>query len=431
MAILKINRIVPVIVAATALAGPAGADSSLSEKLQQSTVRLLCATKAGAGTGSGFVVGRGNHIVTNWHVLSCTAKGGKAGMLRAADDAVAGAVVWHSEEKDLAILKLAESPGKNPVEFAAKETVEVRDPVTASGFPGAADEVLDRGDVITVTLTTGVISRIVKSTTGTPMYQVDASINPGNSGGPLFNEFGQVIGVNAQKALTMVPVVKGRKADGSPVFEPDRVPLGEGIAWAIQADELFPVLDRLGIPYEVARTRRGYLGRLWNQDPAIVVAFAATLAISLLATGLAITNKGRVAVREALTRGRDFVTRRHVREKVPVSPKTTLRPVLRGIRGQYAGTILELTREPLAIGRDPRLCQLVLPASSSGVSKRHCIIRFDTTSREFLLEDCWSRNGTFRESGRKLDSERPVALKPGDRFYLGGPEEMFEVGLEP
>jgi hypothetical protein len=411
------------------LAGPLAADP-LQSKLHDSTVRPICVTKTGTGTGSGFIVGDGQYVVTNWHVASCVAEGGKTGILLSVDEGIGAEVAWHSEKQDLAILKLAKNSGKPAVEFATKDTVQPRDPVTVSGFPGAADsEALDPSGIAEVTLTTGVVSRIVKSTAGTAMYQVDASINPGNSGGPLFNEFGQVIGVNSQKALVAVPVLKGRKEDGSPEYETDRVPKGEGIGWAIQADELFPALDGLGIKYAKTTHRPGYLAKLWNDEPLVMVAFAATLLISVAATGLALTNRGRVVVRDALTRGHDFVSRR-LPSRQPAASRPAPKPVLRGVKGHYAGAVLEMTQEPLAIGRDHRLCQLVMPAEAGSISKRHCVLRYDPAGGRFMLEDCGSRNGTFRYPSKKVDTEHPVALRPGERFYLGEQEEIFEVNLE-
>jgi S1-C subfamily serine protease len=149
--------------------------TSLKDKLQDSTVRPICVSKSGSpGTGSGFIVGSGNYVVTNWHVVDCAEEGGKTGIVLSVDVGIDARVVWHSETQDLAILELARNSGKPPVEFATQDTVELRDPVTASGFPGAADsDELDPAGIATVTLTTGVVSRIVKSAAGTMLYQAN------------------------------------------------------------------------------------------------------------------------------------------------------------------------------------------------------------------------------------------------------------------
>jgi len=392
--------------------------ASPEENMQQSTVRPICVAgkSKGVETGSGFVIGDGSHVATNWHVVSCVEQGGQAGVFLGLGDVVKAKVLWHNRERDLAVLKLEKNTGRPAVEFATHETVQPRDPVTVSGFPGAADEVDSEG-AADVTLTTGVISRIV-SKEGVAMYQVDASINPGNSGGPLFNEYGQVIGINAQKALALVPTIT--QGENGPALGVDRVPVGEGIGWAIQAEELFGALDKLHIPYAKSTARASYLRQVWNREPLLVGGVAGTLGLSLIATGLA------------------FYSRRPARPAPKQLEKTTqasrrqpgLRPMLRGLRGHYAGEELELPREALTIGRDPQRCQLVLPQETPLASKRHCSIRYDGGRERFVLEDHGSTNGTFTENGRRVSPGQPCHLQPGDRFSLGESGDMFEVLLQ-
>jgi pSer/pThr/pTyr-binding forkhead associated (FHA) protein len=57
-------------------------------------------------------------------------------------------------------------------------------------------------------------------------------------------------------------------------------------------------------------------------------------------------------------------------------------------------------------------------------------VRFLSSPHPTALEDCGSTNGTFKENGEKVSPDRPVYLQPGERFYLGEKNEMFEVGLE-
>lgn len=385
----------------------------MEDKMQQSTVRPICVDRdKSVGTGSGFVIGDGSYVVTNWHVAECSANGGRVGVFMAVGNVIKADVVWHSTERDLAVLKLERNSKRPAVGFAARETVEMRDAVTAAGFPGAADEV-DTDSAGMVTLTTGVISRIV-SQEGIAMYQIDASINPGNSGGPLFNEYGQVIGVNAQKALAMVPTVT--MGQNGPVFNGvDRVPLGEGIGLAIQADELFAALDKLHIPYAKASRRAGYLEREWNREPLLLLGVGGTLGLSLLATGIALYSRSPARNPSAAANP----PRRHFAQ----------RPMLRGLQGHYANAELELPAETLVIGRDPKRCQLVMPQTGTQTSKRHCSIRYDAQRQAFQLQDCGSTNGTYKGDGQRLAPGEAVFLKAGERFYLGDPGELFEVGL--
>jgi hypothetical protein len=105
-------------------------------------------------------------------------------------------------------------------------------------------------------------------------------------------------------------------------------------------------------------------------------------------------------------------------------------PVLRGISGEFCGSLIELDEEPVLIGRDPKLCQLVFPASMQSISKRHCIIRYHARSQCFLLVDCNSANGTFIADAERLPNGGSQLLVAGQRFYLSGPDNMFEVNFE-
>ena len=112
------------------------------------------------------------------------------------------------------------------------------------------------------------------------------------------------------------------------------------------------------------------------------------------------------------------------------SPAIVPLPVLHGISGEFAGSTVELTDEPVLIGRDPKTCQLVFPSPVQGISKRHCIVRFHAKSQCFLLVDCNSANGTFVVNSGRLPNGGSQLLNAGQRFYLTAPENMFEVSFE-
>ena len=116
--------------------------------------------------------------------------------------------------------------------------------------------------------------------------------------------------------------------------------------------------------------------------------------------------------------------------KREANPASLPLPVLRGISGEFAGSAVELTDEPVLIGRDPKTCQLVFPAPVQGISKRHCIVRFHAKSQCFLLVDCNSANGTFVVNSGRLPNGGSQLLNAGQRFYLTAPENMFEVSFE-
>jgi hypothetical protein len=117
----------------------------------------------------------------------------------------------------------------------------------------------------------------------------------------------------------------------------------------------------------------------------------------------------------------------------PSPPRDARVAVLRGRTGEFAGKRIELNGAPILIGRDPQQCQLAFPRSTGDISKRHCTLRYEAASRDFLLEDCGSVNGTFVMSngkGERLASGQSRRLKSGDQFYLSGPENLFAVQEE-
>lgn len=142
------------------------------------------------GTGSGFVIDREGHIVTNDHVV----RGAQAVVVTLPDQTMVPAeVVGTDQYNDLAVLKIDVSPDVlQPVELGSSADLRVGQRVIAIGNPFGLER----------TLTTGVISslgRIIEGEDGRPlgeMIQTDAAINPGNSGGPLLDSQGRVIGVN-------------------------------------------------------------------------------------------------------------------------------------------------------------------------------------------------------------------------------------------
>ena len=103
---------------------------------------------------------------------------------------------------------------------------------------------------------------------------------------------------------------------------------------------------------------------------------------------------------------------------------------MRGLAGPHKDTVVNLEDHTVTIGCDPKASQLVFPPGTTGVSKSHCTLRYSATQGEFRLVDCGSTNGTFLESGERLEPSRPYLLRPGDRFYVGERKNLFEVRVE-
>ena len=142
--------------------------------------------------GSGFVVTENGYIITNYHVID----GVSDLKVTFADGTTYDAVLVGGEEaNDVAVLKI-EATGLKPV-LIADESQETRvgEQVVAIGNP--------LGE-LTFTLTAGYVSaldRLITMSDGNPInvMQTDAAINSGNSGGPLFNIYGECIGITNAK----------------------------------------------------------------------------------------------------------------------------------------------------------------------------------------------------------------------------------------
>lgn len=399
---------------------PATAADAQTALMDAATVRVICVPKDGKpSSGSGFVVGRGDHVVTNHHVVSCTAEGGAAAVLLDAErrDLLPAQIQASDDKRDIAVLHLPRPSGRPAARFATLATLEKQDPVTAVGFPGAADDIAG-GNLSDPSHSGGLISRInppPRDPQLARLLQTDAALNPGSSGGPLFDASGRVVGINTEKALTAVPSIG---ADGTGL-EVHRVPLGEGIGWVVASDEILPFLDRLGIPYAVSRHRPGAVARLLRREPLLAALLGLLSLLALVTVILAPTRRGRVLVKDGVTR-----VIRGSRPPAPTPEPPS--PRLRGLAGPYAGVSLPLADGPIAIGRDPALAQLVIPPAHGRVSKRHALVAYDPRRQVFTLEDCWSSHGTF-VNGQPIPAGGSRELATGDRFYLATPEVAFEV----
>jgi len=272
----------------------------------------------------------------------------------------------------------------------------------------------------------GIISAFVRSNKGIRLYQTDAAINPGNSGGPLFDECGRVVGVNTMKAMGTAVVTD---PNGQPTSE--RVLYGEGVAWAIQSDELAEFLRTSGLAPTVQTnacvegvqadfpTEAQPVGSRSQGGPKprpnwiVVTALAAGILALLGAIGYGLAQRRTIPAE-------------------PAEPPPFLNPQarLRGLSGVHAGLEFSISPEAVVLGRDPSVSQIVFEPGDGIVSKRHCSLRYDPASRSIFIDDLGSTNGTFLENGERLQPGTGRSLPANSRFYLGNREHMFEVREE-
>ena len=177
---------------------------------------------SGQSAGSGFILTENGYVITNYHVV---------------EDATSIDVVMHDgteypaqlvgkdSNNDLAVLKV-EATGLPAATLGSSKDLVIGDMVVAIGNP--------LGELAS-TQTVGYVSGIDRevSTSGSittiSMIQTDAAINPGNSGGPLFNMYGEVIGITTAK-------YSGTTGSGASI---------EGIGFAIPIDDVEPLINDL------------------------------------------------------------------------------------------------------------------------------------------------------------------------------------------
>jgi putative serine protease PepD len=151
-------------------------------------------TQTQKALGSGFVMDKAGHIVTNYHVVA----GARSVEVSFSNsDNMKASVIGSDPSTDLAVLQIdARSRALTPLPFGNSDNVHVGDSVVAIGNPLGYDR----------SVTAGIVSAVQRAISAPNQYpidhviQTDAPINHGNSGGPLINSNGQVVGVAAQIA---------------------------------------------------------------------------------------------------------------------------------------------------------------------------------------------------------------------------------------
>lgn len=183
---------------------PSGSVAAIAAAALPSVVTIEVRGSGGSGIGSGFVIDKQGHILTNNHVVRSAADSGQITVSLLNGKQEKATIIGRDESYDLAVIKV-ERTDLPVLEFARSADVVVGDPVIAMGAPLGLES----------TVTTGIVSALNRPVTpGTDdersfinAIQTDAAINPGNSGGPLLDMAGKVIGVNS--AIARAPGTTG------------------------------------------------------------------------------------------------------------------------------------------------------------------------------------------------------------------------------
>jgi S1-C subfamily serine protease len=144
------------------------------------------------GQGSGFVLDKAGHVLTNFHVVEGANRGIE--VLLSDKHRYAAKVVGTDRLHDLALLQI-DAKDLQAVTLADSSQLAVGQKVYAIGNPFGLNGTMTRGIISSI--------RSIRGSEGAPIedaIQTDAAINPGNSGGPLLNSRGEVIGINTMIA---------------------------------------------------------------------------------------------------------------------------------------------------------------------------------------------------------------------------------------
>jgi S1-C subfamily serine protease len=139
------------------------------------------------GQGSGFILDKQGHILTNNHVID---NAQKVEVTLSDKHKYKATVVGVDKAHDLALLQINNAPDLQPATLSESTNLTVGQRVYAIGNPFG----------LSGTMTRGIISAIrsIRGPGNSPIedaIQTDAAVNPGNSGGPLLNSRGEVIGI--------------------------------------------------------------------------------------------------------------------------------------------------------------------------------------------------------------------------------------------
>lgn len=340
-----LKKVIVLVIVVLFLSATVVAATAVPEAVMQGTesvVRVEAEFETEYSTGSGFVVGRDEssiYVATNYHVV----EGDPLSVyIWVGSDETADAEIYaYSMQRDLCILKLDDNIALNALCLNA--TAEKGSAVYAVGFPYAADTLSDTAAHTSeeATITDGIISAIRMATiieNGDPveLLQISAAINSGNSGGPLFNDNGEVIGINTYGAYD-----------------------AQGVFGAISAEELIDFLEDNGVtpqfPVPVEASTVNYVIPV-----AVVIVALFTVIMIIVAIGKRKRKRRREQRKDLDTQRRDLVSssQRFFDSDYGYSADNPL--VVSSVRmeGCYLSAFRSLDNEPFIWERQPHITEL-------------------------------------------------------------------------
>lgn len=172
----------------------------VAEKVSSSIVSLLVYQNGFlVSTGSGVIMSDDGYIITCAHIVNKTGDSLYYRVKLYNNAEYDAQVIGYDDKTDIAVVKI-EAKGLTPAEFASSESLKSGQDILAIGSPGGLE--------FAGSITDGIISSpnryITKEDVSNfKVIQHTAAINPGNSGGALVNMYGQVVGINSAKMMSV------------------------------------------------------------------------------------------------------------------------------------------------------------------------------------------------------------------------------------
>lgn len=406
----------------------------VAERIKKSTVRVLTfAHGQPQCTGSGFIISKNGHVITNHHV---TKDGDEFVVLYSEGDKVfyrPAQLVVISDTADLVILKIDPIPSTEVVRVATIELVAGQ-VVMSVGFPG----IIDKGNFLTLegiekgyksgegritnpealgdfvpAVFPGAVAKM-DTIGGMRCVLHSAKVTGGNSGGPLVDADGRVCGINTWNIAA---------SDA-----------GADYPVAIHASELVALARSHSIPIDITSSKAssGAGGGSGMQMLLLVVLAAFAVVMFLM-----VLRKPRMVMVDAVSKlvhsKHQPVGQRAYRATIPPPPHASMNTGGMRLRGRdlegrsydiaFSDSDFHLAGGKLVIGRNNDLSQLHL--SHDSVSRQHATL--SSRGGVVHVEDRNSGNGTKVNGMEIIMGSSSVVLKPGDKLTLGEVDLMFEI----
>lgn len=373
--------------------------------------------------GSGFAIGVPGepvqNIVTNSHVVSFD-QSSLASMSAEELSLIAGyttnvrvyfsmaankymdAQVYNIDSvRDLCVLRLPEPTTERKAMVLCKSAnIDIDDEYAALGYPAVAENYVDfiAYDQSDIVITKGGIAKQTMNSDKVNVYMIDIAISAGNSGGPLVNSKGEVVGINTYYT-----------SDKASLFGSD---VDASANYAVTIDELLKIIDRESVPYQLSTETSSI-------DIKVIIIAAASVVVVA----------GIVVLIVALSKKKEAPAVQAAAYAPAAAPSAALAAVDGSAiviceKGTLAGRTFPLGNK-LVFGRDPSRCNVVYPTDTKGISGMHCEIRRNANGCEIV--DLGSSYGTTLGTGQKLTPNVPAPISSGTYFYLGSPEQLFQI----